>query len=182
MKDNLVIEYRRRFEELKYLLEKAFIDVCLLRELEKMKLVNNIVGHIYELVKSDLALIVWKMYYDTNPKANTLKHLHSFVKNKFGEVVSPRDLPKMSIANNLTVTGKQIESIRKSFLAHNDIDKKHASVNISQMIEIVDSLQVILNGLCFPELNDSVSCFTREDLDCIQTNVANELQQIFRWG
>ena len=95
MKDE---EYYKRINNIYSLLVKAYMDKYILESIEHFKkekqdkqeknsfFYNNTVFtliHICELAKADLALELWKMYYDNKAQANTIKQLKNYLNSEY---------------------------------------------------------------------------------------------------
>ena len=177
-------EYYRRYEELQLLLEQAYVDIYSLEEIENynksiqrdgramMQSCFNVLGHICELIKADLGLTIWKMYSDDDSKASTIKSLSSFVHQNCAEKIDVSALPNMSLSRGLRDAESRLKILRKNYLAHNDSQKLHVSIQLSEMVFIVDELRGKLNGLCFTDLNPRVSQITDKRLMSIKSNVS----------
>ena len=160
-------EYYQRYVELQFFMKRAYVDIYSLEEIEnynKMILNKNramaecsldVLVHICELLKSDLGLIVWKMYSDENVKANTIKHLSNYIKKNYSGDTN-LVLPKMRLSSELREIESRIGTLRKTFFAHNDLIKAGGSVHFTEMKSIVEELRNKLNGLCFEKLDSRV--------------------------
>lgn len=177
-------EYYRRYEELQFLLEQAYVDIYSLEEIEKYnksvhedgraltKSSFNVLGHICELLKADLGLTIWKIYSDDDAKANTIKHLSTYIHLNCSDIVDASTLPKMGLPSELRDAKSRLTTLRKNHLAHNDSQKAHASIQISEMVAIVENLRTKLNGLCFTKLDARAREITDQQLLSIKFNVS----------
>lgn len=177
-------EYFCRYQELQNLLERVYVDIYSLQEIDQyneslqknrenlIKCSFNILGHICELLKADLGLTIWKIYIDNDKKANTIPHLASYIYNLSLENKSPIVRIKTSLPTELRDVSKRLSAIRKNYLAHNDLVKQHASVQLSEMIELAKYLHETMNGLCYVDLDERVSPISDQQLLSMKMNVS----------
>ena len=141
-------DYFVRCDNLYYLILKAYTDKFLLEAIELCnkniennnecfgKRSFNVLVHITELIKSDLALSVWKICEDKNPKANTLNRLNNFMRNaQIGKKASP-NLPSRydAICSDLT-------NIRKMSIAHGDVCQSKICINIADLNDMLNEIK-----------------------------------------
>ena len=177
-------EYYRRYEELQSLLERAYVDIYALQEIEKYnafvqndgyalpKSSFNVLRHISELLKVDLGLTVWKISIDNNQKANTIQHLSNYIRSSCANLVDVNHLPKTSFPKGLKNTANQLNTIRKNHLAHNDSEKQSVVIKISEIADMAEHLKTVLNGLCFSNIDKRAMMITDQDLRIIRNNVS----------
>ena len=177
-------EYYRRYEELRCLLERAYVDIYALQEIEHYnesvqkdghvlpRSSFDVLGHICELLKADLGLTIWKIYFDENPKANTIKSFLSYICKNCANLVNGLHLPKTSLPKELRDTEKQLSILRKKHLAHNDAEKQHTTIKISELISITEHLRTVLNGLCFSDIDKRATVITDQRLLKIRCSVS----------
>ena len=78
--ENLDNQTYRNYNELYDMILQCYRNISILnvyKELQTEKtetynMYSNISNHIIRLVQKDLALTIWKMYFDTDTKANTI--------------------------------------------------------------------------------------------------------------
>lgn len=116
----------------------------------------NVVGYMDEILKYMLGLTIWQICYDTNPKADTIQHLHHSIG---GKNVKTPSIPIM-------VTLKtDLNDLRKKYLAHNDKKKPNdVQIAIDDLACLLNELRNWLNSLCDPQLDKRVSEITDNDL------------------
>ena len=152
-------EYYRRYEDICSLILMAYHDLYLIQTIDEIKPTHTSIGgstlhvlsHICELAKADLALTIWKIFLDGNSnKANTLNTLNSFLRTQCGI--------KSIMQNSLSCSSveKDIRTIRKQMLAHNDVEKEPVKINIADMEKALFELRDKLNALCFPDVDERV--------------------------
>ncbi len=167
-------EYFKRYTGLYNLILKSYVDKYLLEAIKiynynmkqgKATLTKNgfyILDHICELIKCDLALIIWKIYIDNNPKANTIQHLNTFVhKEGKGKRVS------MSLAPQYGLICDNIKQVRSTFLAHDDLQQKGNPIKMEDLFDILDELREKFNVLCDEMIDDRVRPITKGDVGAI---------------
>lgn len=177
-------EYLARYDELKNLLVKAYCDVYALQEIERynksvqnggsalLKNSFNALEHICELLKADMGLTVWKMFSDENKKANTVRSLCRYL-HKLPEAESLNlKLPKLTLPHELRTAERQLCSIRKNFLAHNDISKAYITIKIDDIVKILHCITDIMNALCFTQIDESAKPLTEQEQKAIQFNIS----------
>jgi len=177
-------EYFQRYKALQALLEQAYVDIYALQEIERynesvkegnrvlLKSSYNVLGHICELLKADLGLTIWKIHSDGNGKANTINKLREFINHNYLDLIHANEIPKMFLPKSLRTTEKKLSQLRNTFLAHNDAEKSHASVQLPDMIAIVDELRNMLNALCFSAIDSRVQQTIDKTLLAMQFNVS----------
>ena len=115
----------------------------------------NVVGYIDEILKYMLGLTIWQIYYDKDPCANTLSHLHNRIDGN--RVKTPK--------KTLEKFRKTIDDIRNEYMAHNDIEKSGKKILINDLSKLLDELRKWLNSLCRPDLDSRVSEITDDELE-----------------
>lgn len=171
-------EYYTRCEELYHLILKAYIDksIIVATEQESVKhLADNsfesrksdVLGHLIELAKNDLALTVWKIYCDNDNRANTLKHLNAYLNSK--EICLHK---KTKLSQKFDDLISELDAFRKKFLAHNDSGRTNVSLPLSELYLVLDEIRNIYNDLCSPFIDDRVQKIKDEDCYCIEINTA----------
>ncbi len=180
---NVKAEYFRKYEELQALLERAYVDIYSLEEIENYnkssqkdgyvltKSSFHVLGHLCELLKEDLGLTIWKIYIDDG-RANTIKKLSTYIYQNCSNLVDVSSLPKLRLSPELRQVESQLTMLRNNYLAHNDDEKKHTSIQLAEMVFIVEELRIKLNGLCFSDLDSRVTEITDQHLKSIKFDVS----------
>jgi len=185
-------EYYSLCEELYHLILKAYIDKALLEAIEmnnsviKQSLMVmerrsfNVLGHICELIKSDLALTIWKVYFDNDGKAGTLKKLSRLLRNSFNTATDNNHFAKLS----KKYSGIQLELniLRNEFLSHNDQRKSGAKIELSDLYSVLDELKEMYNSLCDTSVDKRVRKITPQDTGAISFNSVLGFTQIIQGG
>ncbi len=119
-------EYCRRYNSLYSLVLQAYADMYMLEAITELRPDSNSLDpdafytlrHICELIKSDFALTIWKVLIDENDReANTLRTLCTYLGQKFEKRI------KNKFSQSTLQIAKDIQAIRKKYLAHNDKEK-----------------------------------------------------------
>ena len=89
-------EYYRKQLNIYSLLVQAYMDKYILESVDYFKInlpkectdeLGNtilVIAHICDLAKTDLALTLWKVFYDNSDDANTIKRLNRYLYNHYG--------------------------------------------------------------------------------------------------
>lgn len=170
-------EYFERCNGLYYMILRAYADKALISTIENStkskdneticlgKSSYNVLGHICELLKCDLALTIWKIYIDGNAKANTIKHLNSFVR-KLGIGTKK----STNLSNEHEAVCNDITSMRHTFLGHNDLNKCDKKIDVKTMYDILNAIKEMYNALCDIEIDDRVTRVEEKDIGGINLN------------
>ena len=163
-------EYFKRCNGLHYLLNTAFMDKSLLKMNDSIradrialkKQNSDILQHLCNLIKRDLALTIWKIYIDDDEKANTIKKLNSFV-SKLG------NRPKVSIklSSKYKRVCKDITQMRNTSLSHADWCGSNSTIIINDLFGILDEIKNMYNSMCDITLDDRVQQLEKRDIDAI---------------
>ena len=164
-------EYFKRYNGIKSLLISAFIDALLLDVLDKYKndkfssYTKYPIIHINNLIKTDLALSVWKLWLDYDKRANTFQNLNRFLRDDLGfnntNIKKPVELKNKAVENDII-------NARKTLLAHNDWNVAEFSIKTSDLASIVNYSIDTLNSLCFTDIDGRVGMINKSSLISIQ--------------
>lgn len=169
-------EYARRYIRIYALLKSAYMDKYLLEEIDRYtKELNNekgiidtrvysVLTHLCELIKKDLCLIIWKVYCDTNTKANTLMSLGRFLTS-----ITHKRYPT-ELSKELRRHKDTISNLRSKWLAHNDTTSTNDSIEIQVLYTILDELREILNSLCDKKVCSSIAILSDFELIPLKLN------------
>lgn len=163
--------------ELYHMILKAYIDKYLLEaidlyaqepEKENIQFSKSnwlVLEHICELVKGDFALLVWKIYLDSNEKANTITQLGKYLqKIGKGKTISTK------ISKQYNACLEDLKLVRRKFIAHNDKEKSGKKVDIKQLTFVLDEIKNMYNGLCDTSIDDRVQQITESDITAVGHN------------
>ena len=149
-------DYYTYYCSIQNLLIKAYCDkqmILSIDSISKTDCLDNsqdfVLGHLCELLKSDLANNIWKVFLDDSSKSINLYKLNSIIHTKYKHNTSK--LPSVSSE----LKGK-IVNIRNHYISHNDAEHDSCSVSTDELYELLDKLKDTLNQMCFPDLDDRV--------------------------
>lgn len=144
----------RNYNELYSLIEQCYKDISMLdgyKELqtERTEWYNtalNISNHIVRLLQKDLALTIWKIYFDVNPNANTIPKFRNAINQELQNSGNgDKKVKKEKLDNSFT---SKITSMRMQFLAHTDMTRNDSRIEISDLKDILDTICKEFNNVC----------------------------------
>ena len=161
-------KYYARCSEIRELILRGYADKILLQTLDYQKFNGlplrgnvGVARHLAELLKCDLALVIWKVYVDGNKSTNTLHNLvEKFLKGIY-------ELPELS-ASSCKIK-EDIIILRNTYLAHAGCKRRPVSVNMSDLYVFLDELKEMYNALCDKALDDRVEPIKESDIAYIDT-------------
>lgn len=106
----------------------------------------NISNHFVRLVQKDLALTLWKIYYDTNKNANTVSKFRNAI-NKLLQDSDREFKPVKKEKTNKSIENKLI-MMRREFLAHADMKRDSSKIEICELKELLDLICSEFNRVC----------------------------------
>jgi len=150
------------FYELRYVILQCYMDLEILYGIErfndiiKKKQVSaseiDVARHICELVKSNLAMSIWKSYFDNNKDANTISHLRNEIAMFLKEQDSKINLPKRQKNKIIDQLRKPLCKMRNELLAHQDSERVIDKILIKDLSEMTNVLVAELNDISNHEL------------------------------
>ncbi len=159
-------EYYRRYEEIFELLCQCYMDRYILTELDNYnelvkrgekalpKASLQVLIHCGDLAKTDLGLLLWKLT-DHKGSSNTIVTLNSYLRKEHGK------------QSHITLSDKskhirdyELRSIRNHALAHNDLAKTGASIQISSLFEMLEDVRQVFNSLCYQDVDNRVTALS----------------------
>ena len=161
-------EYYKKQSNIYSLLFQAYMDKYFLESVEHFKanippkttgLINNaifVVAHICELAKKDLALTLWKTYYDDSGDANTVKQLNRYL------FMNHQIKYKIVETENIKRIRSTLSSLRHGFIAHNLMDNDGRELQVMDIISALEDIRKIFNDLCFNTIDSRVFQFVDE--------------------
>ncbi len=162
-------EYFKRYSELRDLIVAGYVDYYVLNSAEDYnRMVQNghkslpkdsfnVVGHVLEVIKTDLGMILWKLT-ENSSDSNRIGTLEQYLKRKYSLVSSISFSPKTK-----RIIQKSLTEIRNDSLAHNSLEKRKASITIESLKEVLDEICKKFNSLCYKQIDDRVKPI--EDMD-----------------
>ena len=161
-------DYYNRQSNIYSLLFQAYLDKNFLDSVDRFKSnlpkettseINNtifVVAHICELAKRDLALTLWKAFYDDSNDANTVKKLNRYLFEHYGlknKVVETENIKKIR---------PLIKAARHGFIAHNLMDDTGRTLQISDLLNALEDVRTIFNDLSLKTIDYRVYPLTDE--------------------
>ncbi len=144
----------RNYNELYELILCCYKDISILKAYEKLQKENSdlykraltISNHFVVLMQKDLALTLWKIYYDKKPNANTITKFRNAVNKLLKD--SDRNfkpVKKEKISKNIE---KKLIIMRRQFLAHADMKRNSSKIKICELKKLLDSICSEFNRVC----------------------------------
>ena len=156
-------EYYRRYEEIFEMLCQCYMDRYILAELENYnelvkrgdkalpKASLQVLIHCGNLAKTDLGLLLWKLT-DHKSSSNTIVTLNSYLRDEHGKQ------PNTTLSSKSRhIRDHELRSIRNHALAHNDLAKTGASIQISSLFEMLEDVRQVFNSLCYKDIDARVT-------------------------
>lgn len=152
-------DYFKRYEELAYMIQKAYIDRSILEGIEvyQSTVKNNqcklkspdIFAHWCELTKKDLGLLIWKLTDPSDEKSNTIITLKTYLRKTHGKIVK--------VKLNTQHTIDSLNTMRNQSLAHNDLNKSGTTISIADLYAALEDIRKYFNALCDTSIDSRVS-------------------------
>ena len=150
-------KYSYRYSGIMELLISGYYDAFMLQAIDEIRPESKdyvgvslkMLRHISELLKRDLALVIWRIFVDSDSKANTVRQLNGYLRKNGIET-----LQRLSLSNKSLE--KKLNEARNSLLAHNDANKPKVSIKVADLNNALDEIRLMLNSLCFPEIDSGV--------------------------
>lgn len=160
-------EYFRRYTELSELITRAYVDYYILnaieiyrkQAIEEQYLLNGafIISHWCILTVEDLGLTIWKIIDKNEAKLNTIITLKNYLIKTY-----KKDIKSKLNKSQDKIRG-ELSTIRKQFLAHNDIVKAGINIPVKNLYEVLKDVKQYFDALYFPDIDSRVSAFQRPD-------------------
>ena len=153
-------EYYKRQSNIYSLLFQAYLDKYFLDSVDYFKAnlpkertaeINNtvfVIAHICELAKKDMALTLWKVFYDDSPDANTVKALNRYLYAKYNikhKLVETERIKKIRAL---------IIAARHGFIAHNLLDDRGRALQISDLVNALQDIRTLFNDVSLRTIDD----------------------------
>lgn len=144
----------RNYMELYSLIEQCYKDISMLdgyKELQTKRaewdnIAPNISNHIVRLLQKDLALTIWKIYFDVNSNANTITKFRKAINNELRN--SGNEHKRVNRENLDSSFTYKLSLMRKQFLAHTDMKRNDSRIEISDLKDILDTICKEFNNVC----------------------------------
>ncbi|MDE6658065.1 MAG: hypothetical protein K2J88_05725 [Oscillospiraceae bacterium] len=158
-------EYFRRYTELSELIARAYADYYILKAVEIYKKEAtkehywlagaHVVSHWCILTVDDLGLTIWKIADSNETKSNTIITLKNYLISTYNKDLKPK------LNKTLQQTRDELGTIRKQFLAHNDITKSGTNILVTDLHNVLEDIEQYFNILYCPDIDNRVSAFKR---------------------
>jgi len=153
---NMILEQQlfRNYNELYELILCCYKDISILKAYEKLQkkksdlynMVSHVSNHFIVLVQKDLALTLWKIYYDTDPNANTVSKFRNAI-NKLLRDSDSKSKPVKKEKINGSIEDR-LTMMRRQFLAHTDMNRNSSKIEICELKELLDFICSEFNRVC----------------------------------
>lgn len=144
----------RNYNELFELILCCYKDISILKAYEKLQkeksdlynMVSHISNHFVLLVQKDLALTLWKIYYDTDSNANTVPKFRNAINKLLRDSSCECKQVKQEKINKSTED--KLKMLRRQFLAHVDMKRNNNRIEICELKELLDTICREFNNVC----------------------------------
>lgn len=144
----------RNYNELYELILCCYKDISVLKAYEKLQnekidsynIVSHISNHFVLLTQKDLALTLWKIYYDTDPNANTIPKFRNVINKLLRDSDCECTQVKQEKINKNTED--KLKMLRRQFLAHVDMERNNNRIEICELKELLDVICREFNRVC----------------------------------
>ena len=116
---------------------------------------NVALAHICELLKTDLGLSIWKLYYDTDRNSNTIRNL-----NRDLDINHHIDPAHLQLSREVKELKSALGKMRNKYLAHNGAEKTAVSIEISLLKRALEEIRGKYNSLCYSDIDKRVCPLT----------------------
>lgn len=159
-------EYYQRQSNIRSLLIQAYLDKYILDSIDEFKLsvskeassgIGNtifVIAHICDLTKRDLALTLWKVFYDDSDDANTIKRLKRYLFAHY------RIKYRIRETENVKKIRPLIRRARHGFIAHNLMEDSGRVLQIQDLLNALEDIRLYFNDLSMEALDYRVSALT----------------------
>lgn len=150
-------EYINRYEKICDEIGRTIVSVGILRCLGQFSEVDinrrdpryKIIIHLCELAKRDLVLTVWKLYFDSDSKANTVRSLKRYLYS-----IGYKKDCKMKLSKEVSLIEKPLRKLRSEYLAHIDSNIDYNTVSIELVVKAFYEIVEMAKCLCDANIDD----------------------------
>jgi len=174
----------RNYNELYELLLSCYKDASILKAYEEVQKkkdlydsVPNVSNHFVKLVQKDLALTLWKIYYDTDSKANTVPKFRNTINKLLRDNGREHEQVKQEMINKNTEN--KLIMMRRQFLAHTDMNRKDSKILICELKEMLDAICKEFNNSCNVICNDKIRGVSEINIGWQEMNCYAELLALY---
>lgn len=175
----------RNYNELSVLILYCYKDISILKGYEELQnkkkdlyeMVSNISNHFILLVQKDLALTLWKIYYDTDPNANTVSKFRNTVNKLLRDSgCECKQVKQEKINKSIETTLKEL---RRQFLAHVDMKRSNNRIKICELKELLDVICKEFNRVCDAIDDDRIIKISEIDIEWQDMSCVTELLALY---
>ncbi|CCZ27683.1 unknown [Firmicutes bacterium CAG:194] len=138
----------------------------------------NINNHFVVLLQKDLALSLWKICFDNDPKANTVSKFRNNINKLLREDGRAVDQVKKEVISQ--EVKNDIINMRKQFLAHTDMTRKNSRLEIKKLSELLESIRAEFNNVCDAINDENVKRISDMELGKNEMSYTIEMVSIYR--
>ena len=161
----------RNYNELYNLILCCYKDISILKAYEELQKKKNdmynmalhVSDHFIVLVQKDLALTLYKIYYDTNPNANTVPRF----RNDINKLLRDNNCECKQVKQKKIKINKNVENtlkvLRRQFLAHVDMYRNGSKIDIHELNVLLDVICKDFNQVC--DVIDDDNFFSISDIN-----------------
>lgn len=175
----------RNYNELYFLIMQCYKDVSILKvymelQTKKLELYNiapHISNHIVRSTQKELALTLWKIYFDKNPKANTIPKFRNLINEKIQQHDNKdKQIEKAKINKDVEV---KLNLMRREFLAHVDMTRSDSRIEISDLSDLLDIMCKEFNNICSVVNDKSVNSISEISVGLQDMTLRGELLVLY---
>ena len=175
----------RNYNELYELILCCYKDISILKayeelQKEKKELYNmfpRISNHFVLLVQKDLALTLWKIYYDTDSNANTVPKFRNTINKLLRDSGCECKQVKQEKINKSTEN--KLKALRRQFLAHVDMKRNNGRIEICDLKDLLDTICREFNRICGVVNNDKVFKISEINIGWQDMNCYTEILMLY---
>ena len=144
----------RNYNELYSLILHCYKDISILdgyKELQTKRAeiynrIPNVSNHIVQLVQKDLALTIWKIYFDGDKNANTIPKFRNRINDELRKIgFEYKQVKKGKIVGDVE---SKLVSMRRQVLAHTDMTRSNSRIEISDLEDMLNVMCKEFNNIC----------------------------------
>lgn len=175
----------RNYNELYSLIMQCYRDVSILefymelqaKEFELYKRLPNIGNHIVRSTQMELALTLWKVYFDKDSKANTIPKFRNSINSKLLDCGNGgKKIRREKIAKDVE---EKMNLIRMKFLAHADMTRSNSRIEISDLSKLLAIMCKEFNNICSVIDDERVNSISETKVALQDIILRDELQKLY---
>lgn len=144
----------RNYNELYEMIICCYKDVSILTGYETLQkdmrdaynMAPTISNHFVLLLQKNLALTLWKIYFDKNQDANTVPKFRNAINELLRSTsCQGKQVKKEKINGNVE---SKLKQLRRQFLAHVDMTRSDSRILICELKDLLDAICREFNNIC----------------------------------